>query len=43
MDLAGTFIDQWRFPLTDREKKALENVKWDAGTLTVSALHDLLK
>ena len=41
-DLAPIFVDQWRLPLTDKEKKALTKVKWDDETLTVADLQKLL-
>ncbi len=41
-DLAGTFVDQWRLPLTDREKMALADVKWDDENLTVASLHEII-
>lgn len=37
-DLAPTFVDQWRFQLTEAEKTALKKIKWDVEKLTVSEL-----
>ncbi|YCM42722.1 hypothetical protein V2O64_15520 [Verrucomicrobiaceae bacterium 227] len=41
-DLAPVFVEQWRLPLTDLEKKALKDVKWDDESLTVASLHTVL-
>jgi len=38
-DLAPTFVNQWRLPLTHEETKALSTVNWEDKSLTVADLH----
>ncbi len=37
-DLAPIFVEKWRFPLTDKEIKALSQVDWTAKDLTAGQL-----
>ena len=37
-DLAATFVGQWRLPLTEQEKAALEQVNWSDEKLTVAKI-----
>ncbi|MGJ8695978.1 MAG: calcium-binding protein [Verrucomicrobiaceae bacterium] len=37
-DLAPTFVDQWRLPLTDHEKAVLKTTTWTDPALTVTTL-----
>ena len=42
-DLAPVFVEQWRLPLTDEEKKSLAKIAWNDTALTVADLHKKLK
>ena len=37
-DLASTFVEQWRFPLTEEEKTKLAKTKWDDPELNLEIL-----